>query len=132
MCQFGLNDNSLPPHVEEACRTRKDELFGHHTNASHIVEPASEGYLERMMNSFVSKRRDGSTVGTVLFVSSGMEIEKILYCKDEGLCEYYLKNVLAGDSIVFSAIREVKGAKRGRNTKNRDDFRRPKVVGRRF
>jgi len=52
--------------VEEACRIKKDELFGHVTNVSHIVESASEGYLERMMNSFVSKRRDGSTVGTVV------------------------------------------------------------------
>ncbi|MFC5550277.1 plasmid segregation protein ParM domain-containing protein [Massilia aerilata] len=69
--EFGLNDNPPLPYVEEACRTKKYELFGEDVDVSHIVEAACEAYLERVKNFFVSKLRDGSTVGAVVFVGGG-------------------------------------------------------------
>jgi len=68
---FGLNDNPPLPHVEEACRTKKYELFGEDVDVSHIVESACKAYLERVKNFFVSKLRDGSTIGAVIFVGGG-------------------------------------------------------------
>jgi plasmid segregation protein ParM len=68
---FGLNDNPPLPYVEEACRTQRYELFGEELDVSHIVKAACEAYLERVKNFFVSKLRDGSTVGAVLFVGGG-------------------------------------------------------------
>lgn len=69
--EFRLNDNPPLPYVEEACRTKKYELFGEQVDVSHIVTAACESYLERVKNFFVSKLRDGSTVGAVLFVGGG-------------------------------------------------------------
>lgn len=69
--EFRLNDNPPLPHVEEACRTKKYELFGEEVDVSHIVTAACESYLERVKNFFVSKLRDGSTVGAVIFVGGG-------------------------------------------------------------
>lgn len=69
--EFGLNDNPPLPYVEEACRTKKYELFGEAVDVSHIVEGACKAYLEQVKNFFVSKLRDGSTVGAVLFVGGG-------------------------------------------------------------
>ena len=69
--EFRLNDNPPLPYVEEACRTKKYELFGEQVNVSHIVTPACESYLERVKNFFEYKLRDGSTVGAVLFVGGG-------------------------------------------------------------
>jgi hypothetical protein len=57
--------------MEEACRTKKYELFGEEVDVSHIVIAVCESYLERVKNFFVSKLRDGSTVGAVLFVGGG-------------------------------------------------------------
>ncbi len=69
--EFGLNDNPPLPYVEEACRTKKYELFGESVDVGHIVESACEAYRERVKNFFVSKLRDGSTVGAVIFVGGG-------------------------------------------------------------
>lgn len=69
--EFGLNDNPPLPYVEEACRTKKYELFGDDVDVSHIIEAACAAYLERVKNFFVSKLRDGSSVGAVLFVGGG-------------------------------------------------------------
>jgi plasmid segregation protein ParM len=69
--EFGLNDNPPLPYVEEACRTKKYELFGEDVDVSHIVVAACEAYLDRVKNFFVSKLRDGSTVGAVIFVGGG-------------------------------------------------------------
>jgi plasmid segregation protein ParM len=69
--EFGLNDNPPLPHVEEACRTKKYELFGEYVDVSHIVVAACEAYLEQAKNFFVSKLRDGSSVGAVIFVGGG-------------------------------------------------------------
>jgi plasmid segregation protein ParM len=68
---LGLNDNPPLPYVEEACRTKKYELFGEDVDVSHIIEAACEAYLDRVKNFFVSKLRDGSTVGAVIFVGGG-------------------------------------------------------------
>ena len=73
---FGLNDNPPLPYVEEACRTKKYELFGENVDVSHIVEAACEAYLDRVKNFFVSKLRDGSTVGAVIFVGGGTALIK--------------------------------------------------------
>jgi plasmid segregation protein ParM len=69
--EYGLNDNPPLPFVEEACRTKKYELFGEDVDVGPIVEAACKAYLERVKNFFVSKLRDGSTVGAVLFVGGG-------------------------------------------------------------
>lgn len=69
--EFGLNDNPPLPFVEEACRTKKYELFGEYVDVSHIIVAACGAYLERVKNFFVSKLRDGSSVGAVLFVGGG-------------------------------------------------------------
>lgn len=74
--EFGLNDNPPLPHVEEACRTKKYELFGEDVDVSHIVVAACEAYLDRVKNFFVSKLRDGSTVGAVIFVGGGTALIK--------------------------------------------------------
>jgi plasmid segregation protein ParM len=68
---LGLNDNPPLPHVEEACRTKKYELFGEVVDVSTIIVAACEAYLERVKNFFVSKLRDGSSVGAVIFVGGG-------------------------------------------------------------
>lgn len=69
--EYGLNENPPLPYVEEACRTNKYELFGEYVDVSHIVVAACEAYLDRVKNFFVSKLRDGSTVGAVIFVGGG-------------------------------------------------------------
>lgn len=69
--EFGLNDNPPLTYVEEACRTKKYELFGEYVDVSHIVVAACEAYLEQAKNFFVSKLRDGSKVGAVIFVGGG-------------------------------------------------------------
>lgn len=69
--EFGLNDNPPLPYVEEACRTKKYELFGENVDVSHIIVSACEAYLGRIKNFFVSKLRDGSTVGALIFVGGG-------------------------------------------------------------
>ena len=69
--EYGLNDNPPIPYVEEACRTKKYELFGEDVDITQIVERACNAYLERVKNFFVSKLRDGSTIGAVLFVGGG-------------------------------------------------------------
>jgi len=74
--EFGLNDNPPLPYVEEACRTKKYELFGEDVDVSRIVVAACEAYLDRVKNFFVSKLRDGSTVGAVIFVGGGTALIK--------------------------------------------------------
>jgi plasmid segregation protein ParM len=71
--ELGLNDNPPLPYVEEACCTKKYELFGEDedVDVSHIIVSACEAYLDRVKNFFVSKLRDGSTVGAVIFVGGG-------------------------------------------------------------
>ena len=74
--EFGLNDNPPLPYIEEACRTKKYELFGEDVDVSHIIVAACQGYLDRVKNFFVSKLRDGSTVGAVIFVGGGTALIK--------------------------------------------------------
>jgi plasmid segregation protein ParM len=74
--EFGLNDNPPLPYIEEACRTKKYELFGVDVDVSHIIVAACQGYLDRVKNFFVSKLRDGSTVGAVIFVGGGTALIK--------------------------------------------------------
>lgn len=74
--EFSLNDNPPLPYVEEACRTKKYELFGDDVDVSHIVVAACEAYLNRLQNFFVSKLRDGSSVGAVIFVGGGTALLK--------------------------------------------------------
>lgn len=79
---LGLNDNPPLPYVEEACRTKKYELFGEDVDVSHIVEAACKAYLERVKNFFVSKLRDGSTVGAVIFVGGGTALIRSILGED--------------------------------------------------
>lgn len=69
--EFQLNQNPPIPFVEEACRTKKYELFGELKDVSAIVEEACREYLEQVANFFVSKAGDGSDLGAVLFVGGG-------------------------------------------------------------
>lgn len=69
--EFKLNGNPPTPHVEEACRTKRYELFGEEKDVSHIVEAACRDYLGKVQNFVVSKIRDGSDLGAVLFVGGG-------------------------------------------------------------
>jgi len=69
--EFQLNSNPPTPYVEEACRTKKYELFGEEKDVSQIVEAACRDYLGQVQNYFVSKAGDGSDLGAVLFVGGG-------------------------------------------------------------
>lgn len=69
--EFKLNSNPPTPHVEEACRTKRFELFGEEKDVSHIVEAECREHLSKVQNFFVSKVRDGSDLGAVLFVGGG-------------------------------------------------------------
>lgn len=80
--ELNLNDNPPLPFVEEACRTQKYELFGEEIDVSAIVVSACEAYLDRVKNYFVSKLRDGSSVGTVLFVGGGTALIKTVLGED--------------------------------------------------
>ena len=95
--EFGLNDNPPLPYVEEACRTKKYELFGENVDVSHIVVTACEAYLDRVKNFFVSKLRDGSTVGAVIFVGGGTALIKSALGDDAFACIYKGKRFIAKD-----------------------------------
>lgn len=69
--EFQLNTNPPTPYVEEACRTKKYELFGEEKDVSSIVEAACRDYLAHVQNYFVSKVGDGSDLGAILFVGGG-------------------------------------------------------------
>jgi plasmid segregation protein ParM len=69
--EFELNANPPLPYVEEACRTKKYELFGEEVDVSHIIESACQDYLALVKNYFISKVGDGSDLGAVLFVGGG-------------------------------------------------------------
>jgi plasmid segregation protein ParM len=69
--EFQLNANPPTPYVEEACRTKRYELFGEEKDVSHIVEEACRELLAQVQNFFVSKVGDGSDLGAILFVGGG-------------------------------------------------------------
>lgn len=69
--EFQLNENPPTPYVEEACRTKRYELFGEEKDVSHIIEAACGEHLAQVQNFFVSKVRDGSDLGGILFVGGG-------------------------------------------------------------
>lgn len=69
--EFQLNANPPTPYVEEACRTKRYELFGEEKDVSHIVEAACREFLAQVQNFFVSKVGDGSDLGGILFVGGG-------------------------------------------------------------
>ncbi|SIR80288.1 plasmid segregation actin-type ATPase ParM [Janthinobacterium sp. TND4EL3] len=69
--EYDLNSNPPLPFVEQACRTKKYELFGEIVDVSHIIEEACKDYLTLVKNYFVTKAGDGSDLGAVLFVGGG-------------------------------------------------------------
>lgn len=95
--EYGLNDNPPLPYVEEACRTGKYDLFGEDVDVSHIIKPACEAYLERVKNFFVSKLRDGSTVGAVIFVGGGAALIQIVLGVEAFASIYKGKRFIAKD-----------------------------------
>lgn len=79
--EFQLNANPPLPYIEEACRTKKFELFGEEKDVGAIVEAAAREYLVQVQNFIVSKLGDGSDLGAVLFVGGGTAlILSILGC----------------------------------------------------
>jgi plasmid segregation protein ParM len=95
--EFGLNDNPPLPYVEEACRTKKYELFGEDVDVSRIIVAACEAYLDRVKNFFVSKLRDGSTVGAVIFVGGGTALVRSALGDDAFASIYKGKRFIAND-----------------------------------
>ena len=95
--EYGLNDNPPLPYVEVACRTKTYELFGENVDVSHIVVAACEAYLDRVKNFFVSKLRDGSTVGAVIFVGGGTALLQSALGDDAFATIYKGKRFIAKD-----------------------------------
>lgn len=72
--EFQLNANPPVAYIEEACRTKLYELFGEYKDVSEIVESACREYLAQVQNFLVSKIRDGSDLGAILFVGGGVAL----------------------------------------------------------
>jgi len=72
--EFQLNANPPVAYIEEACRTKRYELFGEYKDVSEIVESACREYLAQVQNFLVSKIRDGSDLGVILLVGGGVAL----------------------------------------------------------
>lgn len=69
--EYEFNSNPPLPFVEEACRTKKYDVFGEEVDVTHIIEAACTDYLSQVRNYFVSKVGDGSDLGAAIFVGGG-------------------------------------------------------------
>lgn len=95
--EFDLNANPPRPYVEEACRTKKYELFGEDKDVSHIVDEEVTEYLKLVKNYFVTKVNDGSDLGAVLFVGGGSALIQSALGPDAFASIYKGKRLIAKD-----------------------------------
>lgn len=95
--EFQLNANPPIPYVEEACRTKRFELFGEFKDVSHIVESACREFLAQVQNFFVSKVGDGSDLGAILFVGGGAALILSALGEDAFASVYKGRRIIAKD-----------------------------------
>lgn len=95
--EFQLNANPPTPYVEEACRTKRFELFGEFKDVSHIVEAACRDFLAEVQNFFVSKVGDGSDLGAILFVGGGAALIVSALGEDAFASVYKGRRIIAKD-----------------------------------
>lgn len=101
--EYELNANPPLPFVEEACRTKKYELFGEIVDVTQIIETACKEYLEMVKNYFVSKCGDGSDLGAVLFVGGGTELILSILGVDAFASIYKGKRIIAPEAAYANA-----------------------------
>lgn len=95
--EFQLNANPPTPYVEQACRTKRFELFGEFKDVSHIVESACREFLAQVQNFFVSKVGDGSDLGAILFVGGGAALIVSALGEDAFASVYKGRRIIAKD-----------------------------------
>ena len=93
--EFDFNSNPPIPFVEEACRTKKYDVFGNQVDVTHIIEAACTDYLTQVRSYFVSKVGDGSDLGAVLFVGGGTALIRSVLGEDAFASIYKGKRIIA-------------------------------------
>ena len=95
--------NNIPPDnfIEESFKTHTYEVLGRTEDISEILVKAAKNYVNKIEDFFVSKCRDGSNLGAVIFVGGGAAlIQQILGQK--GFSQIYKGKIILAPNPQFA------------------------------